>query len=202
MSSIVVGTCWDGTLLSKDSLDKGWADQLSELGPRSRVHLVLWLCRGSFLQLYVWFAGRISVHIWRLGAGIFPYNLFVIELLAMGRMSWIEERSCGCCPWLVGVGHCLMMLSRGGILVWPPSMEGPDMIQFAVHMLASSTLSNHSFQWSFFVVRMRFVYVLRLRRYSLWLGCCASLLALFADLAACLILAHVWESCFIHHLFA
>ena len=90
----------------------------------------------------------------------------------------------------------------GGILVHLSSVDGPDIMWFAVNMLVSSGFSNHYFQCSFFVVQIRLVYTLHLKWYSLWLGCCASLLALFAVLAAHLMLDHAWESCFVHHLFA
>ena len=90
--------------------------------------------------------------------------------------------------------------ARGGILVRPPSAEGPDMRQLIVQMLVSSAFSSHSVQCSFFVDHMRSAYVLRWSLYSLWLGCSGLLLTLFASLAGRLMLERAWDKSFVHHL--
>ena len=98
---------------------------------------------------------------------------------------------------------CLSLDSvvMGRILMCPPSVDKSDIKQFAVHMLILSAFSSHSFQCSFFAGQIRLVYALCLRQCSQWLGCCVSLLTLFAVFAVHLMLDHAWESSFIHHLF-
>ena len=90
--------------------------------------------------------------------------------------------------------------TKGGILVHPLSVEGPDIRRLIVHMLVSSVFLSHSVQCSFFVDRMRLAYILHWSLYSLWLRCCRLLLTLFASLVACLMLECAWDRSFVHHI--
>ena len=90
--------------------------------------------------------------------------------------------------------------TKGGILVHPLSVEGPDIRWLIVYMLVLLTLSSHSVQCSFFVDRMRSAYVLHWSLCSLWLRCYRSLLTLFASLVVHLMLEHAWNRSFVHHL--
>ena len=90
------------------------------------------------------------------GGGTFRGFLDAGELLVMGRMSQIIVCSCIDCLWLV-VLLMLVVFFNGGILVHPPSVEGPEMRWLIVHMLVSSTSSSKSVQCLFLVDRMRLV---------------------------------------------